>query len=385
MQRTFASATGVALAAAVWVVGCGERNTFVEPPPPRVTVAHPDVRTVTVYKSLPGRLQALDAVEIRARVSGYLQSIDFEDGQRVQAGKVLCVIEPEPYVATVTAAQAQLEGAKANEKIARANYDRRQLVYDKSKAVSQIDVLKAKADLDAASAAVLAAEAALTQANIQLSYTTNVAPVAGRVSRKRVSEGNLVGGANPTLITTLLVEHPIYLYFNANERDLLRWMALHDREAEGEGQGMKLRLADGTVYPQEGTVDYLDNRVDPETGTIEARAVFPNENGDLIPGLYGDLLAPQVYTNAVLVPDLAIQRDIGGAYVLIVGEGDEVDSRYVEPGPKVADQRIIEKGLDGSEQVVVEGVQRARPGLKVAPQMAGQASSPDKDTAQDSE
>jgi membrane fusion protein (multidrug efflux system) len=130
---------------------------------------------------------------------------------------------------------------------------------------------------------------------------------------------------------------------------------------------MQLRLADGTVYPRKGLVNFLDNRVDPETGTIEVRAVFPNPDGDLIPGFYGDLLAPEVRENAVLVPDLCVQRDIGGTYVLLVGDEDKVESRYVELGPKVDAQRIIEKGLDGSERVIVEGLQRARPGIIVTP------------------
>jgi len=268
-------------------------------------------------------LRAKESVEVRARVSGYLESVDFEDGQQVEVGQQLCVIEPAPYQAALTAAQADLDGARANKEIAQTNYDRRKQAYDKSKAVSEIDVLKAKADLDAATAAVLAAAAALEQARLNLSYTTNRAPITGRISRKRVSEGNLVGGAEPTLITTLMMEDPIYLYFNADERKLLEWISRYGRTtAKGKAEGiMGLRLADGTVYPHKGSVDFLDNRVDPETGTIEVRAIFPNPEGTLLPGFYGDLLAPNIRTNAVLVPDLCIQRDIGGSYVLLVGGG----------------------------------------------------------------
>ena len=332
-------------------------------------MAKPEVRTVTVFTTSPGRLAARDAVEIRARVSGYLESVDFEDGELVKAGQQLCVIEPEPYIAALKAAGAELAGARANREIAQTNYDRRKQAFDKSGAVSEIDVLKARADLDAATAAVLRAEAALKQAELNLSYTTNTAPVAGRISRKRVSEGNLVGGPDATLITTLIVEDPIYFYFNANERQLLQWITKFGRTTAGDEKEaeMQLRLSDGTVYPLTGRVNFLDNRVDPETGTIEVRAVFPNPDGALLPGFYGDLLAPNVRSNAVLVPDLSIQRDIGGAYVLLVGEGNEVESRYVELGPKVEENRIIEKGLDGSEQVIILGVQRARPGITVAP------------------
>lgn len=371
MHRSLLPLIGFLSTAVLWLClsGCSQPNTFVAPPPPEVTVAAPDVETVTVYQTAPGRLQATDVVEIRARVSGYLELIAFEDGQRVEQGQALSVIEPEPYRVALQAARAELDGAKAKREIATTAYDRRKRVFDKSGAVSQIDVLEAKADLDVATAAVLAAESAVTQAALNLSYTTNRAPVDGRVSRKRVSEGNLVGGGEATLITTLVVEDPIYLYFNASERQLLSWIDKYGRTSPENAPEakMQLRLANGTVYPHKGQVNFLDNRVDPETGTIEIRAIFPNNDGVLIPGLYADLLAPDVRTDAVLVPDLCIQRDIGGSYVLLVGAEDKVESRYVTMGPKVGDRRIIEDGLGGTEQVIVRGLQRARPGIPVTP------------------
>jgi RND family efflux transporter MFP subunit len=389
MHRNTASPLGVAagLVAVLCLSGCTETNTFVEPPPPEVTVANPRIDTVTVFNTAPGRLAARDAVNIQARVSGYLRSIDFVDGELVEAGQPLCVIEPEPYIAAREAARADLDGAKANKDIAQTNYDRRKQAYDKSRAVSEVDVLQAKADLDAATAAVLAAEAALTRAELDLSYTTNYAPVAGRISRKLVSEGNLVGGADATLITTLVVEHPIYLYFNANERQLLDWIEKHGRvEANEDPQSrMRLRLANGQIYEHPGDVDFLDNRVDPETGTIEVRAIFPNPKGELFPGLYGDLMVPDVRENAVLVPDLCIQRDIGGTYVLVVDPENKVESRYITPGPKLEDQRIIEEGLDGSERVVIQGVQRARPGIVVTPSLATTAAGDGPTNAESSE
>ncbi len=349
--------------------GCRQSNTFAPPPPPEVTVAPPEVRDVTVYDSHPGRLLATESIEIRARVSGYLQKVCFKDGDVVEKGALLCVIEPAPYQAALIAAQAKLAGAQANRDIAQVAYERREKAFS-TRAISEIDLLKAKADLAAAKAAVLGAEAALSKARLDLSYTTNRAPMAGRLSRKRVSEGNLVGGSDATLITTLIVNDPIYLYFNVSERTLLRFMGRLSREKADlkKAPPIKLRLAQGAIYEREGRLDFVDNRVDPETGTIEVRATFPNPDYRLLPGLYGDAMIPDVRTNAILVPDLAVQRDIGGTYVLVVGAENKVESKYVQPGPKVEQSlRIIESGLDPTDRVIINGLQRARPGVVVKP------------------
>jgi RND family efflux transporter MFP subunit len=331
-------------------------------------VAPPDVRDVTVFASLPGRLRARDTIDIRARISGYLRSVEFTDGEVVEKGAQICVIEPEPYVAALKAAEARLEAARANQGIAQTNYDRRRQAYE-TRAISEIDLLSAQADLDAAKAAVLEREAAVSQALIDLSYTTNTAPASGRLGRRLVSAGNLVGNGEATLITTLVVEDPIDCYANVSERQLIEAMS---RRAEEERSvtnevTVQLRLADGVVQAQSGTLDFIDNRVDPETGTIEVRARFPNPNLNLVSGFYGEILVPQDYPNAVLVPDLCVQRDIGGTYVLVVGAEDKVESRYIETGPKVDDQRIISQGLQGDERVIIVGLQRARPGIPVTP------------------
>ncbi|MCP5523175.1 MAG: efflux RND transporter periplasmic adaptor subunit [Verrucomicrobiales bacterium] len=355
--------------ALLWLAGgCSKPNTFAPPPPPEVTVAPPEVRDVTVPVSLPGRLRARDAIEIRARISGYLRSVDFTDGAVVEQGAQLCVIEPEPYVAALKAAEATLEAAKASEGIAQTNYERRRQAYE-TRAISEIDLLKAQADLDAAKAAVLEREAAVAQARINLSYTTNTAPAAGRLGRRLVSAGNLVGNGQATLITTLVVEDPIDCYANVSERRLIEAMSRRSQQDRSVTNlvTVQLRLADGSVQAQSGTLDFVDNRVDPETGTIELRARFPNPNLNLVSGFYGEILVPQDYANAVLVPDLCVQRDIGGTYVLVVGAEDKVESRYVETGPKVGDRRIISKGLQGDERVIVVGLQRARPGVQVTP------------------
>lgn len=254
--------------------------------------------------------------------------------------------------------------------IAQTNYDRREQAYE-TKAVSEIDLLTAKANLDSSEAAVLVAEAQLTQSQIDLSYTTNTAPATGRIARRLVSVGNLVGNGEATLLTTLVVQDPIQVYFNVAERLIISKLAelATGRDAK-EAINVFIELADGSRYDGEGHLDFIDNQVDPETGTVSARAVFRNEKGALLPGLYARVLIPDIRENALLVPDLAVLRDIGGSYVLIVDAENKVESRYVTPGPKVEHERIIEEGLDGSERVIIQGVQRARPGIVVNAEQA---------------
>jgi RND family efflux transporter MFP subunit len=350
------------------LLGCSPKNAFVKPPPPEVTVMLPQLRSVTVFLEIPGRTDARDFVEIRARVPGYLRSVGFVDGQIVEEGQLLFLIEPEPYKAAVVAAEANLSSAKAERDIAQTNYDRRVQAYE-TKAVAEIDVLTAKANLDSAEAGVLFAESALTQAMIDLSYTEILAPTTGRIGRKLISEGNMVGTGQATLLSTLVVQDPIFVYFNVSERVIaskLGLLAGIDRTAESEIQDLELELADGTRYDELGQMDYIDNQADAATGTVTVRAVFPNPIGALLPGLYGKILIPQTIEDAVLVPDLAIQRDIGGSFVLVVDDVGMVEARYVELGPKVEYDRVIESGLDGDELVVVNGLQRARPGITVS-------------------
>ncbi|HIG26654.1 MAG TPA: efflux RND transporter periplasmic adaptor subunit [Verrucomicrobiales bacterium] len=363
--------------------GCSEKNTFVEPPPPEVTVSKPEIRDITVFQGYSGRLLAKETIEIRARANGYLRSVDFKDGQRVQQGDQLFVIEPEPFQAKLASAEAKIAETKANEEIAQADFDRRSKAFE-TRAVAELDVLESKANLQAAKAGVLAAKASLKQAVLDLSYTTNTAPAMGRLGRKLVSVGNLVGGPQPTLLTTLIVEDPIHVYFSVPERVLIPFLgkAIHLKTNQFEPPPVKLELADGTIYEKPGRWDFMDNQVDSKTGTISMRAVFPNENGQLLSGLYGKILIPRTVTNAVLVADLSIQRDLGGTFVMVVDSDNKVDGRYVEIGTKVDDQRIITEGLTGDERVIIRGIQRARPGIKVTPVSSSESpGSPKKNTS----
>lgn len=346
-------------------VGCSKQNEFQPPPPPSVTVQQPQMNDVIVYNEFPGRTVPSDSADIRARVRGYLKSIEFEDGQRVEEGDLLFTIEPEEYQAAVQAAEAQLKQAEAAVELADARLTRINEAWE-TKAVAEVDKLTAEAEQQAAQAGVAAAQAVLENARLSLSYTELRAPFDGRTGERALSVGNLVGNGESTLLTTLVAESPIYVYFTVDERSLLQIKdpGFKNRSLE-DLPPVKLRLADGSIHDEEGRIVYRDSEIDPDTGTLQARAVFPNEDIKLIAGLYGKIMIPENYEDALLIPDVAIQRDLSGSFVLIVNAEGKVESRYIEFGAQVDTMRIIEDGLTAEDTVIVKGLQRARPGIAV--------------------
>jgi len=355
----------------LWVVvffvsGCGDRNQFQPPPPPTVTVQHPMVQDVTTYRSYAGRVEASDAVDIYARVQGFLQSCDFKDGERVQKGQQLFSIEPEAYAAEVDSAKAQRAQAEATARMKKAAYERKRKAFQ-TQAVSELDMLVSEAEMQAADAAVLAAQSALKRAELNFSYTQVKAPLAGRMTMSEMSVGSLVGATGSRLLARLVVESPVNVYFDVDERSVLPF--LHGGTTNG-GTGanfpkVELELADGALHSEQGTVDYINPEIDPGTGTLRLRAVFANDSVSLLPGLFVKVRVPKIVVNAILIPEVAVLRDMTGSFVFCVNAEDVVESRPVTTGVRTDRLRIIIDGLTAEDRVVVKGVQRVRPGLSV--------------------
>jgi RND family efflux transporter MFP subunit len=358
-------------------VGCGEKGEPAAPPPPGVGVAQPIKRDVTVFSEHLGSTQAFESVEVRARVTGELEQINFEPSTMVREGQQLFLIEPRNYKAEREAADAALKSAEAE--LARTESDLRRVEQAvKTNAVSQSDVDLARANRDMARASVLSAEAALDRAELQLSYTQVRAPIAGQVGRNQVDRGNIVSGSEGTLLTTVNRMQPMFVYFDAPEEIVLR--ALRNRkitttleidsdELDRDAAMAQVATLIDEDFPFEGPIDYVSNKVDTATGTIQLRAVLPNEEMQLFPGLFVRVRIPlQVLEDAVLIREEALGTDLGGRYVYVVGEGDVVERRYVELGVVEPDGMVpILDGLDGSETYIVEGLLRARPGMPVSP------------------
>jgi RND family efflux transporter MFP subunit len=367
MKKRYLLSGAVGLAV-VLLSGCGKENTFAPPPPPSVTVSLPVKGDVTVYQRFPGQLRAVENIEIRARVKGYLQEIHFKDGQMVKKDQKLFTIEKSTYEATVAAAKADLSQAEAQLNLAKTPLDRMEKAYQ-TRAISEIEYLAAKDTKAAAEAGVLAQKARVHSAELDLSYTEVTSPIVGRISRHLVSTGNLVGNGQSTLLAKVVSMDPVHVYFNVDERTMLSFLKrVGGIRKDGKASGtfkVKLALSDGSVYPKEGVVDYVGNEVDTSTGTLEIRASFPNPENKLVPGLFGKIMLPNPFKDALRIPARAIQQDMVGSYLLVVNDKQEVESRYVKVGPPVEADSIILEGLKPDERVIVNGLSRARPGIKV--------------------
>lgn len=365
----------IVIMAAAFTSGCGDQqNTYAPPPPPEVTVDKPLVKTVNNYLYFTGNTRAAATVDIRARVEGYLESIHFAASSIVEKGTLLFVIDPRPYQAQLEEAKANLSVKKAELKLAEATLARKSNAF-KARAVSEVEVLVARAQRDQAEAGVEAAFAAVETARLNLDYTTIRAPIEGVVNRNLVDVGNLVRAGEATLLTTIVDDVPIHAYFTVSEQDLLRLVAANRElieekklEKRSADHPVYIGLANEEGYPHEGKLDYMDNRVDPETGTIEIRGVFPNTDHFIISGLFvrGRVPVGKI-KDAMLVTERALGSDQRGRFLYVVGKDNKVEYRPVTIGPLLDGMRVILKGISPDDKVIVNGIQRARPGLEVKP------------------
>jgi membrane fusion protein, multidrug efflux system len=337
-------------------------------PPPAVIVERIKVQKVTNPSKFTARVEAIAAVDIRARIQGFLQSVEFRDGQTVKAGDLLFKIEPDQFEAIVTSAQAQVSRAEATRESAERSLARNQELFGR-KTISQAVLDDAQAAFDVANADVKVAEAALRTAELNLSYAHIIAPIGGEIGRAIVTEGNLVGPEAGPLARIVSLD-PIRVAFSLTEGLLItyRQQAKQEGTVDPSAMNFSLRLANGTEYSTPGKVDYVDNEVDPQTGTVAVRLIFPNPDHILIPGQFVTLeVSEKDAPDLPIVPQTAVLQDRDGRFVYVLGDDNAVSQRRIETGARVANGWAVTKGLSGDEPVIVQGIQRLSEGIKVQP------------------
>lgn len=367
-----AGAWGLLLVILFCTAACGDKNTYVPPPPPKVTVSQPVKQTVSDYMEFTGNTQAINTVQLRARVQGYLEKVFFQDGDQVKKGQQLFLIQQNTYEAKLQQAEAEILAQKALLEHADTELTRFSKLFQQ-KAASQTDVDKWRYERDGARASVLAAEAKRELAKLDLGYTKVTAPFDGRIDRRLKDPGNLVGAGEETVLAEINQIDPIYVYFTINEMDLLRVMdETRKKPTPAEKNKQKwpvyLGLANEQGYPHQGQLDFAAISLSPTTGTLLLRAIFPNPDGKILPGLFARVRTPVASElAAMLIPQVAVAYDQLGSYVLVVSDQNVVERRTVKVGALVNDMRIVVDGLQGEEWVIVDGLLRAIPGRQVSP------------------
>jgi RND family efflux transporter MFP subunit len=372
MSKAGSARATLVLVAALAVAACGQDNRYAAPPPPKVTVATPIAQGVSRYFEATGNTAAINTVDLVARVQGFVQAISYTDGDFVKKGTSLFTIEPEPYKLKVESAKAAVTSANATLKQNEAEYARQADLVAKQIS-TQVNYDKALAQRDSSRADLQSAEANEQHAQINLGYTNVTAPFDGVVSARQVSIGQLVGANAATVLSTIVQLNPIYVNFNASERDVLQVRADLARAgrttADVLGLPVEIGLQTESGYPHKGKLDYVAPTVDPSTGTLAARAILQNADRLLLPGYFVRVRIAGSPEPSLLVSDVAIGSDQGGRYVLIVNKDNVIEQRKVEPGQLIGELRVIEKGLTKDDRVVVGGIMRAIPGQKVEPEL----------------
>jgi RND family efflux transporter MFP subunit len=379
-SRRSHSAFAAALLLALPLAACGESQTnqAAAPPAPKVTVAKPTQKLVSDYDEYVGRFVAYDFVEVRARVSGYLDKIHFADGQLIKAGDDLFTIDRRPFEAALDQARAAVEQAKANLAFAEADLARGESL-PKGTVITQQSLDQRIQAKRVAASSVTAQEAAVRQAELDLQFTELKSPVSGRIGDRRVSIGNLVTGGttgNTTLLATVATVDPIRFEFTMDEQSYLRYLnAASKQAATAANRGMslpvRLKLIDEDEFTREGKIDFVDNVIDQSSGTIRGRAEFQNPDSRLTPGMFGRVqLTTSEPAMALLIPDNAVATEQVRKFVYVLSPDKVANPKYVTLGPLVDGLRVITAGLDAKDTVIVNGLMRVRPGAKVDPEEA---------------
>jgi RND family efflux transporter MFP subunit len=369
MARLTAYAIAVFLTSTL--AGCDNKPAGnASPPPPSVTVSEPLQKTITEWDEYTGRFEALATVDVRARVSGFIDSIHFKDGQVVKQGDLLFVIDQRPYKLAVEQAKADLERAQAKLEIATSDVERATPLV-KSQTLTEREFDTRKSTQRDAAGGVGSSEAALKQAQLNLGWTEVRAPIGGRVSDRRVDAGNLITGgqSGASLLTSIVTLDPIHFIFDGSEADFIRYLRLAASGARPSSRDVQnpvaVRLADESDFKHQGRMDFVDNVVNPKTGTIRGRAIFDNKDGLLTPGFFGRLRLFGGKSDTLLIPDSAIASDQANKIVFTVADDGTVGTKKVELGPIVDGLRVVRSGLAATDRLVIEGLPRAHPGQKV--------------------
>ncbi len=375
---------GVALALTTLVVSCGEKQQAGGPPPPAVTVAEPIKRTIFDFDEYVGRFVAVNSVEVRARVSGYLEGVHFKDGSKVKQGDLLFTVDKRPFQNAVAQARAALTATQSNLSFTEADFTRGQQLVKEKTITDQTFELRSQAFRNA-KAAVAGAEAAVRTAELDLEFTELRAPIDGRIGDRRVSPGNLVTGGtsgNTTLLSTIVSDNPINFEFTFDEASYLRYerTAENGKDVASRGAGAKvsLKLIDEDDFEHAGRMDFVDNVIDRSTGTIRGRALFDNPKGVFTPGMFARVRVPASPPyESLIVPDVAVGSEQARKFVLVVDAESKAQTRYVTLGQLVDGKlRVIKSGIAADDRVVVNGMARARAGQKVTAQAAGASKAP---------
>ncbi|MEI9891844.1 MAG: efflux RND transporter periplasmic adaptor subunit [Caulobacteraceae bacterium] len=362
MRLTAITAAVLLLAGSSLTTACSKaQGQPAAPPPATVEVAAVAFKSLPQWDDFTGQLEAINSVNVHARVGGFIDAVQFREGAQVHKGEVLFQIDPRPFQAEVDRAAADLEKAKAQAALAQADAGRGERLMAQN-AIAQGELERVQAEAKSANANIQAAAAALATARLNLSFTRVISPIDGRVSKALITHGNLVTTADS--LTTVVSDGPIYATFNADEQTYLRYASAQ----RGKDAPVYLGLMTEDGFPHKGRLAFIDNAVDTKSGTISGRAVFDNEGGAFTPGLFARIRLTSAKSETVaLAPERALGEDLGKRYVLVLTKDNHVDYRPVVLGPAIGDLRVVREGLKPGDQIVVSGLQKVKPGDPVTP------------------